>query len=291
MTYDLTVKAYLQRFEDLLGRYILDYDCPIDSIKQAVSYSILDGGKRIRPLLVYLGAELCGSEAKEVDYFALGVEMIHSYSLVHDDLPCMDNDVLRRGKPTTHVKFGQDMAVLAGDGLLNMAFETLLLCCNSASDVKAVKYVADCAGIRGMIGGQALDVANTDEQVDLDSIQLLNSLKTGKLIKAALVGSCIKCGADDKLIEAVEEYAERIGIIFQLVDDLLDLHSTSAELGKSIGKDAHQNKKTYTAVAGEERCRQTIEEMLRRAIEAISPYGSRADNLIQFAKYLTHRLY
>lgn len=291
MTYDLTVKAYLQRFEDLLGRYILDYDCPIDSIKQAVSYSILDGGKRIRPLLVYLGAELCGSEAKEVDYFALGVEMIHSYSLVHDDLPCMDNDVLRRGKPTTHVKFGQDMAVLAGDGLLNMAFETLLLCCNSASDVKAVKYVADCAGIRGMIGGQALDVANTDEQVDLDSIQLLNSLKTGKLIKAALVGSCIKCGADDKLIEAVEEYAERIGIIFQLVDDLLDLHSTSAELGKSIGKDAQQNKKTYTAVAGEECCRQTIEELLRRAIEAISPYGSRADNLIQFAKYLTHRLY
>lgn len=291
MTYDLTVKAYLQRFEDLLGRYILDYDCPIDSIKQAVSYSILDGGKRIRPLLVYLGAELCGREAKEVDYFALGVEMIHSYSLVHDDLPCMDNDVLRRGKPTTHVKFGQDMAVLAGDGLLNMAFETLLLCCNSASDVKAVKYVADCAGIRGMIGGQALDVANTDEKVDLDSIQLLNSLKTGKLIKAALVGSCIKCGADDKLIEAVEEYAERIGIIFQLVDDLLDLHSTSAELGKSIGKDAQQNKKTYTAVAGEERCRQTIEEMLRRAIEAISPYGSRADNLIQFAKYLTHRLY
>ncbi|MGN0765195.1 MAG: polyprenyl synthetase family protein [Christensenellales bacterium] len=291
MTYDQSVQAYLQRFEELLGKYIADYDCPIDSIKQAVSYSILDGGKRIRPLLVYLGAELCGREAKEVDYLALGVEMIHSYSLVHDDLPCMDDDVLRRGKPTTHVKFGQDMAVLAGDGLLNMAFETLLLDCNRASDVKAVKYVADCAGIRGMIGGQALDVANTDEHVDLDSIQLLNSLKTGKLIKAALVGSCIKCGADDKLIEAVEVYAECIGIIFQLVDDLLDLHSTSAQLGKSIGKDAKQNKMTYTAVAGEERCRQTIQEMLRRAIEAISPYGSRADNLIQFANYLTQRAY
>ena len=291
MTYDQSVQAYLQRFEELLGKYIADYDCPIDSIKQAVSYSILDGGKRIRPLLVYLGAELCGREAKEVDYLALGVEMIHSYSLVHDDLPCMDDDVLRRGKPTTHVKFGQDMAVLAGDGLLNMAFETLLLDCTSASDVKAVKYVADCAGIRGMIGGQALDVANTDEHVDLDSIQLLNSLKTGKLIKAALVGSCIKCVADDKLIEAVEVYAECIGIIFQLVDDLLDLHSTSAQLGKSIGKDAKQNKKTYTAVAGEELCRQTIQEMLCRAIEAILPYGSRADNLIQFANYLTQRAY
>ena len=291
MTYDLTVTAYLQRFEELLSRYIADYDCPVDTIKQAVSYSILDGGKRIRPLLVYFGAELCGREPQAVDYLALGVEMIHSYSLVHDDLPCMDNDVLRRGKPTTHVKFGQNIAVLAGDGLLNMAFETLLLDCKETNDVKAVKYVADCAGIRGMVGGQALDVANTDDQTDLESIQLLNSLKTGKLIKAALVGSCIKCGADDLLISSVEQYAECIGIIFQLVDDLLDLHSTSARLGKTVGKDAKQNKKTYTAVAGEDNCRQTIESMLERAVDALSPYGSRADNLIHFAKFLTQRLY
>ncbi|MGN0797620.1 MAG: polyprenyl synthetase family protein [Christensenellales bacterium] len=291
MTYDQSVQTYVRRFEELLNGYIADYDCPIDSIKQAVAYSILDGGKRIRPLLVYLGAELCGREAKDVDYLALGVEMIHSYSLVHDDLPCMDNDVLRRGKPTTHVKFGQDMAVLAGDGLLNMAFETLLIDCKNEYDVKAVKYVADCAGIRGMIGGQALDVANTDDEVDLDSIQLLNALKTGKLIQAALVGSCIKCGGDDRLIQDVETYAQCIGIIFQLVDDLLDLHSTSEKLGKSVGKDVQQNKKTYTAVAGEDNCRQTIEIMLIRAIEAISHYGTRADNLIQFAKYLTHRLY
>lgn len=291
MTYEETISAYLQRFEELLDRYVADYDCPIDSIKQAVSYSVLDGGKRIRPLLVYLGAEFCGREAADVDYLALGLEMIHSYSLVHDDLPCMDNDVLRRGKPTTHVKFGQDMAVLAGDGLLNLAFETMLCDCKTPFDVKAIKYVADCAGIRGMIGGQALDVVNTVDDVKLDAIEYLNSLKTGRLLKAALVGSCIKCGSDARVIGAVEQYAECIGIIFQLVDDLLDLHSTTDQLGKSVGKDAVQNKKTYVSVAGEERCRQTISSMLDKAIEAVAPYGARADNLITFAKYLTQRLY
>ncbi|MGN0789712.1 MAG: polyprenyl synthetase family protein [Christensenellales bacterium] len=291
MTYDETISTYQRHFEDLLTRYIADYDCPIDGIKRAVAYSVLDGGKRIRPLLVYLGAEFCGREAKDVDYLALGLEMIHSYSLVHDDLPCMDNDVLRRGKPTTHVRFGEDMAVLAGDGLLNLAFETMLADCNTPYDVKAIKYVADCAGIRGMIGGQALDVANTSDDVQLSQIEYLNSLKTGRLIKAALVGSCIKCGGDARVIEAVEQYAECIGIIFQLVDDLLDLHSTADQLGKSVGKDAIQDKKTYVAVAGEERCRRTISSMLDKAIEAVEPYGRRADNLILFAKYLTQRLY
>ncbi|MGN0771706.1 MAG: polyprenyl synthetase family protein [Christensenellales bacterium] len=290
MNYQQTINSYCERFERLLDKFFEQYDCNIDSIRNAVEYSIKDGGKRVRPTLVYLGADLCSCSPEKVDSVALGIEMIHSYSLVHDDLPCMDDDSLRRGKPTTHVKFGQAMAVLAGDGLLNLAFETMLADCNDSYSAKAIAYIAQCSGIKGMVGGQALDIVNVDDDITTEQVNYLNSLKTGKLIKAALVGSCIKCGASDELLADVDTYAECIGIIFQLVDDLLDKYSTRQALGKSIGKDAAQNKKTYLVLAGEDNCRQKISEMLDKAIGVISKYGDKASNLIEFAKYLTVRI-
>ncbi len=284
------MKSYAEHFNIVLDKFFATHPAKVELIGQAVEYSIVDGGKRIRPILVYMGAQLCGKEIESVDSLALGIEMIHSYSLVHDDLPCMDNDELRRGKPTTHKKFGEAMGVLAGDGLLNLAFETMLDSAENLDDIKAVRYMAKCSGINGMIGGQVMDIFNNDRPMDMGDIWLLNSLKTSCLIKAALVGSCIKCGADDQMLADMEKYAENIGIIFQLVDDILDIHSTTEVMGKTVGKDAEQNKNTYLSVVGEEKTRETIQNLYEQSINCVKKYGDKAVSFVEFAKYLTARL-
>ncbi len=284
------MKQYAEHFNGVLEEYFASQPTKVDLIGQAVQYSIVDGGKRIRPMLVYMGAEFCGKDMASVDSLALGIEMIHSYSLVHDDLPCMDNDELRRGKPTTHKKFGEAMGVLAGDGLLNLAFETMLENVSNKCDIQAISYMAKCSGINGMIGGQVLDIFNTDKQLSVEDIWLLNSLKTSCLIKAALVGSCIKCGADEQVVSDMERYAENMGIIFQLVDDILDVHSTTEIMGKTVGKDNEQNKNTYLSRVGEEKTRKTIQELYEDSIDCVKKYGNKAKGFVEFAKYLTARL-
>jgi len=287
------MKKYLQENKEIFEKYLKErldkLNCGYEPIATAVKYA-LDGGKRIRPILCILGAEFMGKSFDSVKDLALGVECIHNYSLCHDDLPCMDNDDLRHGKPSTHKKFGEGMGVLAGDGLLNLAFEFMLDGEHNQNYFKAVAYISKMSGVFGMVGGQCIDIAAGDfRQKTLQEVIELNMLKTACLFKAALVGSSISLGANDQEIESLEEFAEKIGLIFQIVDDILDVTSNEKELGKNINSDIKENKITYLSICGMEKAKQDIDNLEIEAISAVAKYGDRAAKLIELAKYLTNR--
>lgn len=288
----MNLEGYRTRFETVLEAYLKRHVGGIAPIDDAVRYGILGGGKRVRPILAYLGAEFCGKPLQDVDNIACAVEMIHSYSLIHDDLPCMDNDILRRGKPTVHVAFGEDIAVLAGDGLLTMAFGAALDRESFDSRcAQAVDYIARMAGVGGMIGGQCIDIGNDSRQaLQEESVLDLYDKKTGCLLRAALVGSAIQCGADRSELQALERYAESLGRIFQITDDILDITSNASTLGKSIGKDARSGKRTYAAVVGVEKARRFVTRLEEQATAALQPYGTRGSDLVDFCNDLTRRL-
>lgn len=282
---------YKKTFERQLQEIIYGSDCNIQPIYDALTYSVSNGGKRIRPTLCYLGADFCGKDADYVKSLAVGIEMIHSYSLVHDDLPCMDDDKLRRGKPTTHVVYGEGMAVLAGDALLNMAFEVMLEDDKFDSNMlKAVRYIANMSGVNGMIGGQCLDLANeSKENFGLEELTRLNRLKTSCLIRAALVGSAIRCGAKSDEIEDLEVYAQCLGEIFQLVDDILDRTSTEQELGKEVNQDVANDKRSVVDILGIDKAKEYIRRLEDNAIAKISAYGKKSQKLIDLCKFLSNR--
>lgn len=287
-----TLEEYRLIFLSQLNNFFESYGCDIQPVYDAVKYSIENGGKRIRPAFCYMGAQFCGKNCDYVSNFAVGIEMIHSYSLVHDDLPCMDNDVLRRGKPTTHVAYGEGMAVLAGDALLNMAFECFLADKNfDENTLKAVRYVGQNSGIKGMIGGQCIDLTNESKRgFTLEEICNLNRLKTSGLIKSALVGSIIKCGATEEEVEDIETYASKVGEIFQIADDILDKTSTSSILGKDVNKDSQNDKVTVVDIMGIEKARAFMLKLEGEAISAIEKYGERSKKLVDMCKYLTGRI-
>ena len=287
-----TLEEYRLIFLSQLNNFFESYGCDIQPVYDAVKYSIENGGKRIRPAFCYMGAQFCGKNCDYVSNFAVGIEMIHSYSLVHDDLPCMDNDVLRRGKPTTHVVYGEGMAVLAGDALLNMAFECFLADKNfDENTLKAVRYVGQNSGIKGMIGGQCIDLTNESKRgFTLEEIRNLNRLKTSGLIKSALVGSIIKCGATEEEVEDIETYASKVGEIFQIADDILDKTSTSSILGKDVNKDSQNDKVTVVDLMGIENARAFMLKLEEEAISAIEKYGERSTKLVDMCKYLTGRI-
>ena len=287
-----TLEEYRLIFLSQLNDFFENYGCDIQPVYDAVKYSIENGGKRIRPALCYLGAQFCGKNCDYVSNFAVGIEMIHSYSLVHDDLPCMDNDVLRRGKPTTHVAYGEGMAVLAGDALLNMAFECFLADKNfDENSLKAVRYVGENSGIKGMIGGQCIDLTNESKRgFTLEEVRNLNRLKTSGLIKSALVGSIIKCGATEEEVKDIETYATKVGEIFQIADDILDKTSTSSILGKDVNKDSQNDKVTVVDLMGIENARAFMLKLEEEAISAIEKYGERSTKLVDMCKYLTGRI-
>lgn len=287
-----TLEEYRLIFLSQLNNFFESYGCDIQPVYDAVKYSIENGGKRIRPAFCYMGAQFCGKNCDYVSNFAVGIEMIHSYSLVHDDLPCMDNDVLRRGKPTTHVAYGEGMAVLAGDALLNMAFECFLADKNfDENTLKAVRYVGQNSGIKGMIGGQCIDLTNESKRgFTLEEICNLNRLKTSGLIKSALVGSIIKCGATEEEVENIETYASKVGEIFQIADDILDKTSTSSILGKDVNKDSQNDKVTVVDIMGIEKARAFMLKLEGEAISAIEKYGERSKKLVDMCKYLTGRI-
>lgn len=287
-----TLEEYRLIFLSQLNDFFENYGCDIQPVYDAVKYSIENGGKRIRPALCYLGAQFCGKNCDYVSNFAVGIEMIHSYSLVHDDLPCMDNDVLRRGKPTTHVAYGEGMAVLAGDALLNMAFECFLADKNfDKNTLKAVRYVGENSGIKGMIGGQCIDLTNESKRgFTLEEVRNLNRLKTSGLIKSALVGSIIKCGATEEEVKDIETYATKVGEIFQIADDILDKTSTSSILGKDVNKDSQNDKVTVVDLMGIENARAFMLKLEEEAISAIEKYGERSTKLVDMCKYLTGRI-
>ncbi len=278
---------YLDKINSALKEYLPTAD---DVVSQAMRYSVENGGKRIRPALLLEFCRVCGGDYKKAMPFACALEMIHTYSLIHDDLPCMDDDDFRRGKPSCHIAFGEEYALLAGDALLTLAFETAMKSNLSAEiTVKAAKELAKAAGVMGMVGGQVLDLQNEGKKVGVSDLQKTDELKTGELIRAACVLGCVCAGADDKKIAAAEKYAHDIGIAFQIVDDILDVTSDEETLGKPIGSDEENQKSTYVSLLGIEKSRKTAEELTLNAQKALDAFDGDVSSLKDFAEKLKNR--
>ena len=259
--------------EALLARYLPEESGMQKTVLEAMNYSVMAGGKRIRPRMMEAAYRLFGGSGPEIEPFMAALEMIHSYSLVHDDLPAMDNDTLRRGRPTTWSAYGEAMGILAGDALLTYAFET---CAKAFSQTdhpervgRCVGILAEKAGISGMVGGQAVDVELTGRPVSREQLDFIYRLKTGALLEAALMIGAVLAGAEDSQVEAMEQAAADIGMAFQIQDDILDVTSTEAELGKPIGSDARNQKTTYVTLYGLEAAREQVKALSERAISRL----------------------
>ena len=282
------MQKYIDLAEKALEKYIQVVDNPQKRIYEAEKYSLMAGGKRLRPVIMMMTAKMCGMEPEKVISFAVAIEMIHTYSLIHDDLPSMDNDDLRRGKPTNHKVFGEAMAILAGDALLTKAFEIAA----SSSDIdpkqvlRAISVLSQAAGDNGMIGGQVVDIESRNEDEEL--LKYLHSLKTGALIKASGMVGAILAGATDEEVAAVESFCGNLGMAFQIQDDILDVIGTEAELGKPIGSDAENEKSTYVTLFGVEQAEKLAEEYTNIAISSLDIFPGN-DELIALAKKLMGR--
>lgn len=262
----------------------------LDKMLEAMSYSVRNGGKRIRPMLTLEFCRACGEEPQKAIPFACALEMIHTYSLIHDDLPCMDNDDMRRGKPSNHKVFGEANALLAGDGLLTLAFETALTADVDAEKRAAVALVlSKAAGCAGMIAGQVMDLENEGKKASLKEVSATDRLKTGELIRAAALLGCIAAGADGNKTKAACEYCDNIGLAFQIVDDILDVTSDDVTLGKPVGSDSENEKSTYVSLLGLEKSKALAVELTEKAKKALEIFGKEKDFLVQLADKLAHR--
>lgn len=287
---EYTLEIYLDLIENYLDKAIDQTDFDEEIIADAMRYSLQNGGKRIRPVLVLEFARLCGGDVEKALPFAAALEMIHTYSLIHDDLPCMDNDDMRRGKPSCHVKFGEEYALLAGDGLLTLAFSTLTKADVSAQQiVKAVRVLSDYAGYKGMIGGQTVDLMSEGKKIGLDRLKTMDNLKTGKLINCAAILGCICANADEEKINSAIRYTSNIGLAFQIVDDILDVTSTEEKLGKPIGSDSDKDKSTYVSLLGIEKSKQYAENLTKEALTALNDFDNNTDFLRSLALKLLER--
>ncbi len=245
------------------------------AIYDAMNYSLMAGGKRIRPVLTLETCRMCGGDVEAALPFACAVEMVHTYSLIHDDLPCMDDDDLRRGKPTNHKVYGEATAVLAGDALLTAAFEMMAEHRGGLVGgrvLEAMDCLSHAAGAAGMIGGQVLDMEGEERTLSLEELELMQSLKTGALISAAAEIGCILAGGNDQQRQAVRTYAQCIGRAFQVRDDMLDVTSTDEVLGKPIGSDAENGKTTFVTALGLDGCAKLVDELTNRAIQALETF-------------------
>ncbi len=254
-------------------------------------YSVQAGGKRVRPILCLESARIFSAEVTPVLPVACALEFIHTYSLIHDDLPALDNDDLRRGKPTCHKKFGEATAILAGDALLTLAFETLANApIDPARRVAILSHVAASAGtVDGMVGGQVADLEAEGRAIQPAELEYIHRSKTAALIRASVVSGAIGGGADDENVARLKRFGETIGWAFQVVDDILDVEESSAALGKTAGKDAAQQKATYPSLYGLEKSRAFAKELEERAMSEIEPYGARAARLRELAELIVHR--
>lgn len=278
MTLQERLAAYSKRVEDRLRTYIQPSEDKGQAvIFEACRYSAMAGGKRLRPGLVLEFCRVCGGDLEAALPFACALEMIHTYSLIHDDLPCMDNDDFRRGKPTNHKVYGEATAVLAGDGLLNLAFETASDPANTKwvtaeTQVKAIRILSRASGMDGMIGGQVLDMQAEETQISLEQLKNLQELKTGALISAAAQLGCLIGGATEQQTKAACEYAACIGLAFQIQDDILDIEGDAETFGKPIGSDAENGKSTYPSLLGLERCHALVHELSQQAVDALASF-------------------
>ena len=288
------MKQYLPMIDKALEAYIPKGDFDEQRLIDSAAYSLRLPGKRVRPALTLAFCELCGEEAAKALPFACAVEMIHTYSLIHDDLPCMDDDDYRRGKPSNHKVYGEDIAVLAGDALQSMAYAAMLsdqaiAAVGAENAAKAAKVLAEKSGLLGMVGGQTIDIMSEGKEPDLDTLRVMDEKKTACLIEAACMMGCICAGADEKKVAAAEHYAHSVGLAFQIVDDILDVTSTTDELGKPVGSDTDNEKSTYVALLGIDRCRELADELTADAVKALSEFDGDTGVLADFAVALANR--
>lgn len=285
------MKAVQSDVERALGAYLPAEPQVPARLHAAMRYAVLDGGKRVRPLLVFAAGELFGAEMESLSRAAAAVEMIHAYSLVHDDMPCMDDDALRRGKPTVHVKYDEATALLVGDALQSQAFIVLAEGEGEASRKLAmVRLLAQASGSVGMCGGQAIDLASVGVTLSLAELEQMHRLKTGALLRASvLLGALSGKLLSDVEMTALDAYASAIGLAFQVVDDMLDATADSATLGKTAGKDAADNKPTYVSILGLEQSQALAEKLRNDAHQAVMQFGDKARRLCELADLIVHR--
>jgi len=280
------------RAESALARFLPGSDSIPARLHEAMRYAALGGGKRVRPLLAHAAGQLTGAAPQKLDIVASAVEMIHAYSLVHDDLPCMDDDVLRRGRPTCHVEFDEPTALLVGDSLQTLAFELLASqpIGEPKQQLEMIALLAHASGSRGMAGGQAIDLASVGKPLNQPELELMHALKTGALIRAAvLLGALAGNPLSTEERSNLDRFAKRAGLLFQIVDDILDCTASTATLGKTAGKDEAADKPTYVSLLGLDAARAYADELRADALDALSIFGERAARLTQLADFICHR--
>ncbi|MCQ2463363.1 MAG: polyprenyl synthetase family protein [Clostridia bacterium] len=290
MNKNYTIKEYTAVMDERLKKA---FPGEKDIVTEAMSYSLEAGGKRIRPVLTLEFCRLCGGDITEALPLAEAVEMVHTYSLIHDDLPCMDDDDMRRGRPSCHKQFGEAYALLAGDGLLTYAFYNIadseFAKKNPSAAVKAVKILSECAGKDGMIGGQTIDLLSENKSISEEELRHMDALKTGMLIKAAALLGCVAAGADEDKMKAAEEFCDNLGLAFQVVDDILDVEGDESLFGKPVGSDAQSGKSTYVTLMGLEKAKQLAAALTSNAVNALIPFGEQAAFLKELALSLLTR--
>ncbi len=293
MSFKEQMKEKVVKIEAIIGQYLPEVKGFQKTIFESMNYSVQVGGKRLRPMIMQETYRLFGGEGREIEPFMAAIEMIHSSSLVHDDLPAMDNDEYRRGQLTTWKKYGEDMAILAGDALMIYAFEVaakaFALSAHPERVGRAIEILANKTGIYGMIGGQTVDVELTDKSMDAEHLDFIYRLKTGALLEASMMIGAVLAGASDEEVAAVEQIADDVGVAFQIQDDILDLTSTAEVLGKPIGSDEKNNKTTYVTLFGMDAAREQVASLSGRAIQTMKGLGRGNAYLEELFISLIHR--
>jgi geranylgeranyl pyrophosphate synthase len=294
----VTIKQFItssqSRVDNALEHHLDAIESIAPRLLDAMRYSVFNGGKRVRPVLVYATAEALKADNRLCDSAACAIEFIHAYSLIHDDLPAMDDDDLRRGKPTCHIAYDEATAILAGDSLQTLAFETLsndpTAAQNPALILQMIQRLGRASGTSGMVGGQAFDLDSTGKQLSLENLKQMHRHKTGALISASVILGALASGsANAEQLAALEQYAACIGLAFQIKDDILDVESDTATLGKQQGADQTLNKATYTSILGLAEAKQAAQDQHQQALAALDIFGSEADNLRQLSAYIIER--
>lgn len=293
MEFEKEWKQRQKEAEEILEKFVPAEEGRQKTVIRAMNYSFLAGGKRLRPILMREVFEMFGGKGGIVEPFMAAIEMIHTYSLIHDDLPAMDNDDYRRGKKTNHVVFGENIAILAGDGLLNLAFETASGAVAGAAEpavpARALAYLASCSGIYGMVGGQCVDVEMEGKPLDQETLDAINAMKTGALIRGAMCCGAILAGASEGEVRTVEKAASDIGLAFQIRDDILDVIGTQEELGKPAGSDQKNEKTTYVTLLGPEQSERDVRFFTERAVRALQTLSCENPFLITLIEELAYR--
>jgi geranylgeranyl diphosphate synthase type II len=294
---NMDIKPYLKEKRELVDAFFREYYSkqhhpPV--LQEAMLYSLCAGGKRIRPILALASYETCGGDPASIVPYASTLELIHTYSLIHDDLPAMDNDDLRRGKPTNHKVYGEAIAILAGDALLTEAF-TILSDPSLSSGItvpnlmKALREIALASGLEGMVAGQVQDILSENKEPDAGTLQFIHTRKTGALLRASVRIGPLLFGSDQKVLDALTAYGNRIGLAFQVIDDILDIEGDTEELGKTVGSDEKISKMTYPRLFGIKKSKEIAEDLIADAKDSLSLFSSEADPLREIADYLLRR--